>query len=414
MSTTLAPTAHHPEGPSNFTAWSICACFDGEHDADDLDVAAIAKEVEGDEPEPEEQEEKEVEVSPAARGQAQHKSLAGFITGALDPFAGLADWERKQVEWVAEEVIQHAAAHGYGRNEIVVEQRVSLVGPGFQVEYFGTLDVRYGPFVCDAKFGFQRNYFPQLAGYGLAVMEADDVNRLFLRTIYGRFRRAEQYVLTKETAETVVYGILRRRRSLDRRPVLCEFCGWCKHKLTCAAINGVTSSLVNKREDWPELLPTAHTSRAANDPLTLGAMRFMWKYYIEPWGKSVEYATSTMAEGGVDVLGFDRKPQKGKAKIGDTVDAFKALRAAGMTVEDIIGAAKVTASRLAAAYHARLGGTKANAEREVERLLTESGALTRGDPTFRLMRSKTAEDDIRAAIARPVIESRPNGPTILG
>lgn len=409
MSTQIEPTAHHPDGPSTFTARAICACFDGEHDPDDLDVAAYAalEEDTDEENEDDEEEVKKEDVSPAARGQAQHKALAKYLVGEPDPFADLAEWEMKQVLWVAEEVIQHAAAMGYGRSEIQTEQRVTLLGPSWNVLYFGTLDIRYGPFICDAKFGDMRNYFPQLAGYGLAVMEADEVDRLFLRTIYGRWRKAQQYVLDRQTAEPVVYGILRRRHSKDKHPVLCEFCGWCKHKLTCSAVNGVVDAVLSKREDWAMRLPTAHVSLAHSNPVTLGAMRFLWKAYIEPWGKSVEYASATMADGGGTILGFDKRPEKGRVRMDSSLNVAKVLVASGLKIEDVLGAAKLTMSKLAQAYHARFGGTKAEAARVVEKALLDAGVIRRGDPTFKLIRSKTAEDDIRAALARPVSEVQP-------
>jgi hypothetical protein len=402
MSTQISPTAHHALGPSKFPMLAECIDFESEKevDIDDLDADMIAA-IEEDAP--------KVHGNDAkGRGTAQHEALAKALTGQPNAFDGLSHREEQQVRWVIEDVVTRAAAYGFTADEIRVEQRVSVLWPDFREAYFGTLDIEYGPVIEDAKFGDMRNFFPQLAGYALGKMERDEIDRVFARTTYGRWRKTQQYVIDRTTAETVVFSLLRRRQSPDRRPTLCQYCGWCAKNGTCSAVTGVVDTIASKRSDWAMRLPTAHISQAPNDPVTLGAMRYLWKSYIEPWGSSVEFASQSLAERGIIPLGFKRQNEKGRAEFEDGDAVAQALMRAGVEPARLFSAAKFGLKKLSLAYHAQFGGTKVGAERRVEEILIEAGVIKRGEAGFKLIRVPTAEDDIRMALARPVQEDQPS------
>lgn len=403
-----SPQSHHPSGPSNFPAWAECPCYDGEGDLDDLDVEELnqleARNEEADDAEEagaDEAPKKEPKPDAKMRGSLQHEAHAKAIHGVNDAFAGLSEREEKEARWAAETIVSRARGAGYEPYEVQVEQRVSLLGSDFKEIYFGTSDIEYGPFVEDVKYGDERNYFPQLCGYALPKMEREGLSRVQGALHYARYRRTRIFVISKETSERVVYGILARRQSPVREPKPCQYCSWCRHKVDCPAINAKVAALVNAREDWALKLPTARASLASNDPVVLGAMRFLWKAYIEPWGQGVEYLSSQLADRGITPLGFDARSYKGRKKLGQPVAVAHALKAAGMTTSSIVGTARFSPKRLAEGYHAVMGGTKADAARAVEEILGKAGLITQGEPTVRLIRSKTAEDDIRLALARP-------------
>lgn len=383
MSTTVTgPTDHHPLSPSKFPAWSECPAFDGQQDDHRAEIEAN---------------------SDRARGTAKHAALAGMFLGQPHPFAGLSAEEIEDVKWTAEAIITGANAAGYHVSDFRVEQRLTLIDPnGFEPLYFGTADVEYGPYIEDAKFGEIKNYFPQMAGYALAKMERDGLDTVFARIRYGWRRKTVEHTITRQTAERVVYGILRKRLNPKRRPVACEYCGICQHAATCTAINTeVDENILAQRSDWNVRLPTASLREAGADPVLMGAMRWLWKTYIEPWGEAVERQTNFMASFGNVPLGFKKQDEKGRFSITAPKEAVEILAGAGVPRDLILAQATFTMSGLVKAYREAHSVSEEKAQGLIEKLLTERGAAARGEGSFKLLRQKTAEDDIRAALARP-------------
>lgn len=387
----MTPQAHHALGPSQHPMFAACADYEGiRDDPEDIELEELAAEA------------GVTDDSAKGRGTACHVALAKVLTRRSDPFAGLSDREVGQVRWVAEKVVDIAAAAGYGPEEIKVEQRVTHLKPDFTVQYFGTLDIEFGPFILDAKFGEERDYFPQLAGYALPVQERDESHRIFAKIVYGRLKRVSSYVIDYTTAESVVHGILARRADPNRQPTLNQYCGWCAKRLTCPAINGTVGLLVDRREDWPVKLPTFHVSQS-NDPVVLGALRYLWKAYIEPWGKGVEFTTSQLAANGITPLGFRIQSERGRAGYTSNVGVANAMLAAGVSAEQLAEVASFSLAGLVQAYQAQFGGTETSASESVERILTKAGVMARGAKSIKLIREKNALRQISAALNRPKV-----------
>jgi hypothetical protein len=383
----LAPTAHHPLGPSQWPAFAECADFEAEPDVDldDIDVD-------------------EEDMSAKARGTAMHKALAMLLGGDLGmrqrAFDGLNDREREMVQWTADKVLQIAQENGYTAADIVVEQRVTMLKPdSFAPLYFGTCDVEIGGIIdIDAKFGLQRNYFPQIVGYALPKLEQRNQARRIGYFVYGRLKRVERFVIDRRTAETVAYGLLNRRLSPHRKPTACSYCGWCAKKATCAAFVAEPVALVARREDWALKLPSPHVSQL-HDPAWMGAARFIWKNYLEKWGKAIEFASSSMAAAGhVVPAGYFKRPEKGRTTIKDKRKAFEALRE---TVgEDVLwDSVDLAIGTLAKAYGDSAGISEEKAKGIITSKLADARALQVGEPTFKLIAEKNAEDIIRSALA---------------
>lgn len=399
----IAPQSHHELGPSQWPAWSLCPCYDGEQDIEDADVEALL---------PHDQRPKKEDKTAKGRGTLQHEALAKALRGIPNAFEGLTGAEEEQVRWVAESVVESAAAVGYTSDELHVEQRLTMFeGDSFKVLYFGTADVEYGPFIDDAKMGDPRNYFAQVCGYALAKMERDGLDRIHARLRYGRWKKVVTHVIDRETAELVAYSILRRRADPNRQPVLCEFCGWCKHRATCSATTGVVSTVLSKRADWAIRLPTMSVREAGVDPVTIGAMKFIWKAWVAEWGAGVDYAAQAMAAGGIIPLGFKRQDEKGRLEIDDGAGAHRALRAAGISEENLFAAFSYSLTSLTVAYQAQFGGSEKAAKAKLEEILVAAGVARRGEPGFKLIRKPDGEDDIRAAMARPALPAGHDNPT---
>lgn len=375
--------------------WSQCIRFDSPSEAvEDLELAELAAE-EGD-------------SSPKARGTAMHKALASLFGAEPDVSRALLDAlsesEREQVQWCAEQIVEIAAGHGWARESIQVEQRVTVYkGESFEVLYFGTLDAetKGGPLIFDAKFGLERQYFPQHVGYALAKMERDSLNRVLAFTLYGRRRRVQSYVINRETAELVAYGLLRRRHAGNGRPTPCEFCSWCSHKHECSALAAPGLELVEAREDWPMKLPQAHISRIGSDPRVMGLALYLWRTFMKNWGEGAEFYAKAMAERGIVPLGFKKQARKGSATITSVTAALRQLEAAGVPREALDGAIKTSMGALAKAYGEAFGLGESAARGKVKNLLLDAGLVAEGEPTFALVKEKDAEAVLRAALPQP-------------
>jgi hypothetical protein len=368
-----SPSDHHPLGPSNFPAWSQCADY---------------------EPTPDDPEDMDVEDdSPRGRGTVKHKAVAMLLAGDLAmrqrALEGLSEREIEEVQFVVRRAIEIVESHGYSASDLKVEQRVTMMKPdSFEPLYFGTCDGEAGPLDFDWKFGLDRHYFSQLAGYSLPKMEARGEQRRHAYVIYGRLKRHEHYVITRDTAESVVYGTLSRRLSEHRKPTPCEYCGFCAKRAVCSALVSTPVNLVARREDWALKLPSPHVSQL-RDPAWLGAARFVWKMYLEPWGKAVEFASSSIAAAGMAPVGFKRRVDKGWTTVSDVRKAFAALK------DVLIGT-------IAKAYAANAGISEEKAKTIIVTKLADAKALQVGEPSVKLVREKNAEELIRAALIRPV------------
>lgn len=390
MSTVFQPTDHHPDGPSKWPAFFECADFESEPDVDLEDVDEEAE-----------------DNSARGRGRAKHLAVAHLLAGDLTQrqraLNGLSDREADEVRWVVEKAIQIIESNGYSAADLKVEQRVTYMKPeSFDPLYFGTGDGECGPLDFDWKFGFERNYFPQLVGCALPKMEQWGEQRRFGYIVYGRLRRVERYVLDRRTVETVAFGLLARRNSAHRKPTPCSYCGMCAKKLTCPAFVATPAALVERREDWALKLPTPHVSQL-HDPAWLGAARYIWKRYLEPWGKAVEFGSSGLAHNGITPVGFNKRPEKGRVSISDARRAFQALEEL-LGADALWGAMSTTMTALVEAYQATAGVSEAKARAIIEAKLAEAKVLSFGEPTFKLIADKNAEELIRAAIGNPSLQ----------
>lgn len=396
MNSQFTPTAHHEFGPSVWPAASECIAFEPmpDDDPDELDVDAEDTEIDL------------MDGSAKARGRVKHRACAMLLAGNQEQrqaaLNDLTERERNAVQWAVTRTLQIVEEHGYSPSNLRVEQRVTMFKPdgSFEPLYFGTFDAEAGPLDFDWKFGQARNYFPQLVGYALPKLEQRGDARRLGFVVYGALRRVEGYVLDRQTVDTVAYALLARRAAPVRKPTPCQYCGWCRLRATCPALVAEPVQLVARREDWSMKLPSPHVSQL-HDPAWIGAARFVWKRYLEPWGNAIEFTSSAMAHNGIVAAGFKKRPERGRTTVSDTRKAFAALRE--LVGEDVLWAAMDTSiTALARAYKAAAGISEEKAKALIIAELARAGALSVGDPTFKLFAEPNAEELIRAALAASV------------
>lgn len=381
-----APTAHHPEGPSNWPMWAEC-----------INYAPVPED-------PEDLEDDPDDVTAKGRGRVKHLAVAMTFSPELTmrqrALNGLTDKEIAEVQFVSATARRIIEENGYNADDLRVEQRVTMFrGESFEVHYFGTADGELGPLDFDWKFGEERNYFPQHVGYALPKMESRGETRRLAFTIYGRLRKVTRHVIDIETARLVGYGLLARRESPFRKATPCQYCGWCANAATCSALVAAPVALNEAREDWMLKLPTPHVSQIT-DPVWMGAARLLWIKYIKKWGEGVEWASGALAANGVAPLGFRAIPVKGSAEVADTRAAFAALKES-LGEEKLWSLMGMPLGAVVKAYQEAQTVSEDKAKVAVLALLTDAKAVTYKSGFTMLRAEKGAEDLIRTALARP-------------
>jgi hypothetical protein len=373
---------HHPEGPSLHPAFSECADFTAQAEIDDLEAGEAADE------------EAEDAKDAKARGTAQHAALALYIEGSPHWDAGLTRYERANVEWVARKAIDVAEVHGFSRSDMRCEQRVNVFGPDLELQCFGTLDIEFGPFTLDAKFGLERNYFPQGSAYCLGRFQRDGTTRGYFGTIYGMLRRYVQQAVTIETAQTVTWGILSRRHADLRKPTPCSYCGWCSKRATCSAFTAPTLELMQAAPDWRAMMAAVE---AAPLDVRLGFKRLIAKEYLQPYIDRITEECQLAPD--VVPLGFRKGQRAGRATISDQAKAIAAMKDAGVRDSDLVAVSGFTTAEFTAAFQFRFPKcSDEDARKEVIQILTKAEAYNPGKPSSQLTKLKGAEQMIRSAI----------------
>lgn len=359
-----------------------CACFDGENpeQAEACDLVAAEAGASGD--------------GVKERGTACHLAHALYIQEAPAWDAGLSPWEAANVRYVGDTVLRLAAERGVPRDCIELEQRVTIYGRDFRELTWGTRDVRIGSLTIDAKYGLRRNYFPQLSAYGLADMQANGADKWEVGVIYGVGRSYEVQPVTRQTCETVTWGILARRANPHRRPTPCSYCGWCQHRLTCEAFTAPAASLVPVADGWASWL-----SRISSAPanVRLGLLRHVVKQYLEPFAARVE--NEQFNAPGVTPLGFKRSERAGRPSIANAAEATKALVSTlGVSPANLlVSVSSWSIAELLNAYLKQYPSAEyAAAKQEVISALGDN--YSPGRPSVTYLQEKDAHQQITAAL----------------
>lgn len=234
---TLVPEvmpAHHGLGPSNYSNWNLCPCWDG-------------SETEGDY---------------AARGSYSHLVVQSVLQ---DNPAVLAEGAKPETienddidagMWGAEAILALAAGQ-----PVHSEERVTFA-PEMEDAFplmkgvFGTVDAWFVdetgcPHICDFKTfdRGEKDHTPQMSGYALLLCSrhpeyAD--RQIFLHVIAGGTRRVVTYSTDFPTCAALVGRIITSRLSADRQPCPCDACKTCANIGTCTAVDGAVSLVENK------------------------------------------------------------------------------------------------------------------------------------------------------------------------
>ena len=137
------------------------------------------------------------------------------------------------VKWAVKYVTTMAERAG---EDIETETRVEYVRGGKPVT-FGYIDAYYTGHLFDLKTGLERDYVLQACVYAAALCQRDDLDSINVYLLYSKTHSVSHMKVSRESAEEVVDEVINKVEDPDRKPALCDYCNWCKHKRVCYVKN---------------------------------------------------------------------------------------------------------------------------------------------------------------------------------
>ena len=289
---------HHAVSPSKLPMLAKCLCYES------APVGAAANE-----------------------GTRQHEQLAAILTDkpcadGIEIHPGVA--------WAAEYINRCTS------NILLIEERMSLIGDDFEEITFGTLDVVAAAnradgdkiFVMDYKSGEDWNYGPQMAAYARMAMIRYGRTICEVHELYGRYCQAKKYSLTM--AETdYIPGLIAAAQAPDRRPTMCEFCGWCVKQGTCgAAVEPILRVATDYEPESPVAklpLSAVATWRASEitDPNQMAVVLDVASY-LYAWASAAKAHAREAAVKGMEIPGYVLKDGAARREFADITAAYAA------------------------------------------------------------------------------------------
>lgn len=319
----------------------------------------------------------------------RHEAFSKSLAGEANALDGLSSEDIESVTWAVELVRVKAPMADY---PLRLEYHVNPMGADFKplFENGGTLDAACGPVLIDLKSRY-RDYKAQVAAYALDMFQEHGWPTVKVLLLFTEGQRCVEFAFTEEEAQAIVDGIISKVSDPNRKPTLCDYCGWCAKKLNCpakladaariaAAREEVESESMRAFESW--LSEGAHVSKI-EDATMMGHVLKIARTLSE-WCESAEYHAKEMAtKRGVIPTGFKIQTRQGNRYVTSVTDAFSRL---GLPQEAFLGACEIKPSSAFEAYASFNQLKKSQAEKEVERRLGD--VIQRKQSTISLVKEK--------------------------
>lgn len=158
-----------------------------------------------------------------------------------------------------------------------------------------------------------------------------------------------------------------------------EGCKYCKHKLSCPALNDKMLPLAKKYaktvDDFELNLWGSYSPAEIEDPEVLGKMLNVASV-VDKWAEAAKkQATKLATDEGLEIPGYDLHFRTATAKIDDSQAAFDAVEHL-LSAEEFMDACNVTPTALGKAYSEKLPrGEKKNARAKIDNALEDAGVI---------------------------------------
>ena len=223
---------------------------------------------------------------------------------------------------------------------------------------FGHADAYCDGNLFDLKTGqHKRDYGPQMAVYGLGMMQRYNLPSITVHLLYSAFREVDSYTITREEAEAEVYGIVDTTQNPKASPKPCSYCSWCKHKENCSALSGLATTCSDGLD-----LPKSMDLSKVTDPAEMGKFKAMADS-LKIWIDAVNAKSKEFD----DIVGYYKVTRKGNKSVKDVWEAVSDI---DMEPKEFISCCTVSWPKLVSKYSEVWGISKEQAEEKLSVLLS--------------------------------------------
>ena len=224
-------------------------------------------------------------------------------TGDMGDHNEISDEDASVVRWAINAMMRLRTSH----LDVVEtdEDRCKVRTPG--MDHVGTADAIcvHGGWHADLKTGQIYDYEAQMAAYALGLMHEHMRGTWTAHLIFADQQRVVSRSFTYAEAREIVESVL---ANIGTAPVLNDYCGWCRHSLTCSArVTATETTLATTQETFAAMLA---------DPSRLGEFLLRCRTF-DDFREAAETEARRLLGDGVDVPGWRLQ----KPRVSEFVDA---------------------------------------------------------------------------------------------
>jgi hypothetical protein len=274
----------------------------------------------------------------AARGTLLDSCFRELLsTGELSQIEGLGEEDMQAVQWAAWTLRSMSC----GEEILSLDEQCRVETPG--MEHIGTADAIVPGLLmsADLKTGQIRNYREQMAAYALGLMEMHFASRWTCELLFCDQRQVVTHQFTYAEAFEIVTGVLVRAVDPERKPELCEYCGWCVKSQTCearveAAAKALEIATAQNQEDQGVLARTDFEG-VLEDPERLGMFLSSCKV-LDDFRDRAETRARELLEAGGDAVPGWRLRKGGPVELVFPDDLARLVAAGNLSLGGVLEA----------------------------------------------------------------------------
>ncbi len=302
-------------------------------------------------------------------GTKRHTALGLYLADEPNWADQLGGWDADGVQWAGEYIRAHAPL---SMHPLEIEQRRVAMLPDL-TEIPGTPDVVCGADLFDLKGRDCDSYREQMDAYVLMTQHPI----VHVHVLYATERRADEFEVHRHEAEARTLAIVNAATDQNRRPRVCDWCGWCVNRPKCPAFAEVGETAA--RHLGLTIPPGAIED--VRDSAGLGELKRAADAAAE-WAKIANAHVREMAvKQGVVADGFTVCSRKGNPSI---TDAWAAVQASGLPIEAVATSFSISLPDLSAAYATHHGLKEKAARADLE---TRLGSLIERGSTVHYLKA---------------------------
>lgn len=262
----------------------------------------------------------------ALAGNNRHRLAAEFLKIGESALENTDEEEAEKVRWSCKYLLDHAPMSEF---PLRIEERRVLLNEDFEQVMAGTPDVTCGRKGFDFK-SRPRGYAEQMAAYALMMFQdLGDGGTVEFHLLFCELQSERVLTFTKMEATAIVHDVLTAANAPDRKPVPCEYCGWCAKNLTCPALMRPALEIAKARgadENDTKVFESfitggAHPSNIV-DPGVMGVILRIMRCVGKAVDSAEHHAKEMAFKQGMVPEGFKVQSRAGKTFVSDVVQAF--------------------------------------------------------------------------------------------